>query len=278
MPHQQDPLLKILNSSGFPFQLRVEAEIANLRQGPGWQMLVREHHWRHPVTLEDGYIDLIAGYGRVRAIIECKKAADSIWVFLVPKETQREVHGARFFCTEHAPDAPDISLWADLMATPQSEEAQFCTVRGQDEKEPMLERIADGLLQSLEAVAFEEMTLAGSTKLTRGFFVPIVVTAAKLNVARFDPSTTDIATGKLPDAEFAEVPYIRFRKGLARVLAPPTGRSSIDLGGANREKERTIFVVTASHLQAFLSNWHIKPVFEGPWPQQIAREGRSSLG
>ncbi|HEV3076996.1 MAG TPA: hypothetical protein VHB47_21415 [Thermoanaerobaculia bacterium] len=238
-------------------------------------MLVREHHWRHPVTQDDGYIDLITGYGRVRAVVECKRAADSIWVFLLPSLTESEVHKVRVFCTERAPAVPDLSIWADLMATPQSHEAQFCTVRGQDQKEPMLERIADGLLRSLEAVALEELALAAPAKLTRGFFVPFIVTAATLQVARFDPSITDIATGKLPDAEFQDVPYIRFRKGLAQPLASPIDTGPLDLRKANLEKERTVFVVTAGHLQAFLANWSIKPLYEGPWPQEVVRAGGS---
>ena len=78
-------LLALMNWSGFPFQLRVESEIARLDARPAWSA-VRELPWRHPTTQENGYIDLVASKGFVRAVIECKRAETSRWLFLVPRK------------------------------------------------------------------------------------------------------------------------------------------------------------------------------------------------
>ena len=47
MTDPKDPLLQRLNSSGYPFQLRVKDEIENVRSQHGWSILASEHHWKH---------------------------------------------------------------------------------------------------------------------------------------------------------------------------------------------------------------------------------------
>ena len=83
----------------------------------------------------------------------------------------------------------------------------------------------------------------------RLFIVPVVVTNAALTICRFDPAAIKIEDGTLTaaDAVTETVPFIRFRKSVTAAM--PEGHFS-DLRSVNRARERTVFVVTASHLSS----------------------------
>jgi|SRR5580693_1003650 hypothetical protein len=277
-------LPRLLNTSGFPFQLRVEAEISTLTSGNGWSVRSREHQWRHGVSQNSGFIDLVTGYGIVRAVIECKRADSSRWLFLVPGRGDQQQSRARCLCTERGAGGI-VFQWADLHVDPFSYEAPFCigasgSGKERKDRDPMLlERISDDLLQSVEALAVEELMLDRSG---RGILFPMVVTAAQLLVATFDPKDTSIETGELPPASaaFSEVSFIRFRKALAHGLPAPLtpilpGPRISDLAASNRDKERTVFVVNSGHIGRFFEAWNVEPMLGDAWPHTILR--RQSL-
>ncbi len=266
MTHPKHPLVQQLNSSGFPFQLRVEQEISRSASKSGWQIITREHHWEHPASGRSGYIDIVAGYGMVRLVIECKRAAESSWLFLVPDSNIKEMTRVRSFCTVFAGQGSFQGYdWCDLNASPQSHESMFCIAQGQSAKEPMLERMAGELIQSVEALAFEEARLAAEiSSANRRIYLPAVVTAAELNVCLFTSSSVSVERGRLETADFTRVPHLRFRKGMAQNLS--TKNRGSDLGEANLRKERSLFVIQAKELAGFLQAWNIKPLFGDEWP------------
>src|SRR5437899_1635740 len=79
-----EDLRKMVNTSGFPFQLGVEREVKETRLRHGWEVLPREHPWRQAESGKSGYIDLILSKGFARMVVECKRPRDGTWVFLVP--------------------------------------------------------------------------------------------------------------------------------------------------------------------------------------------------
>jgi len=262
MTHPKDPLLQRLNSSGFPLQLRVQDEIEQVRSDPRWSVLASEHYWKHPSLNLDGYIDIITGYGIVRLVIECKKAAESIWLFLVPDASDSATNKLKCLCAVLSDAA--ASGWFDLSAAPPSLEAAFCL--GQGEKDNLLlEKTGDALLKSIEGFAFEELSLEASRGENR-IYVPVVVTAADLKVCTFDPAKVNLETGRVESAEFKSVSWVRFRKGLAKSLE--TQRQSASLDQAIRENERSILVVQAKALADFLSKWKIEPLRGEEWPHR----------
>src|SRR5688572_13929217 len=120
----------------------------------------------------------------------------------------------------------------------------------------MLERIAGGLLESVEALGYEELRLGPAREHApeRRVYFPLIVTTAELEVCAFDIGNIDLATGTLPDADFESVPWVRFRKGLAR---PPATTKAQDLWRANQEKERTVLIVQAKALDQLLQDWDV---------------------
>jgi hypothetical protein len=272
MPNNDDINRQLLNSSGFPFQLRVAEEI---KRNPGprsWRVFAEEHFWRDAETEASGFIDLIAGFGIIRWVIECKRGADVTWQFLTRSTDAERVTRAKLLCTDKMGNEPNGRLWSDLQAIPDSAEAAFCVVKGQADKEPMLERIAANLLQSVEALADEELALPAPEGVGhRRLYQPVIVTAATLSLCRFDPTVVGLDDGKVPDsggATFQEVPFIRFRKALSG-----SRRSEAqDLESAQRENERTVLVIQAKSLRDLLEYWDVSPGRGEEWPQTVQRQ------
>ena len=90
-----EKLQRLVNSSGFPFQLRVAQEIRRVEQ-LAWSVISEEHPWNDPPTSRDGFIDLIIGqntnHDLHRMVIECKRTRDADWVFLLPNTRDRGTH------------------------------------------------------------------------------------------------------------------------------------------------------------------------------------------
>jgi len=59
MPEEKEDLLKLVNASGFLFQLRVEDEVTKTSSSHGKTVLAREHRWVDQVTESEKFIDLI---------------------------------------------------------------------------------------------------------------------------------------------------------------------------------------------------------------------------
>lgn len=248
MEEEQKQHLSVVNASGFPFQLAVAAQIRAL--STPWRPIVAEHPWRHPETNRDGYIDLVLenqSASSQRLIVECKRQrGNTRWYFL---DLQPETSSVRYICSTG--DSPTF-LVTDDHFVPQSPVARFCVLHGEDSsRRPTLERLADELLQSVEAFATEQLALDPAPWFQ---YLPVVVTTAKLFLCWVDPASISLATGELPDdASFQEVPFLRFRKTL--------WSSSAELGTANRridlvqhDRERTVVVVSAAGLHQFIRN------------------------
>ena len=103
-------------------------------------------------------------------------------------------------------------LFLDSLPAPES---SYCLFETQDEKNPTIERIADTLLPSVEAVAKQWFTFRHVSIGTRRLFLPVIVTNATLYTCTFDAEKVSMADGGLSHGDFQEVPVVRFRKGLA---------------------------------------------------------------
>lgn len=270
MDKRDSDLLDLLNGSGFPFQIGVRREIERTEETHGWKVDAEEHYWRHPETASSGFIDLVASHNNYifTILIECKRVKeDGKWLFLMPRDYAGEKRRISALCT-NGPDseAKPFFGWCDFDFDPVSPEAAYCVFRGQDEKKPMLERIADDLLPAVEGVGFEEMQIKVADKLSTGdwrLFLPLIVTNATLFTATFDADKVSMASGRLADGacQFTPVPFVRFRKSLATHY-PGTGTRhgyGNTLGRASRAKERTVLVVNSAALADSLRLLQVPP-------------------
>jgi hypothetical protein len=263
--------LSLINASGFLLQLAVEDHI---RKGSGrlhnWELLAREHPWREPQSGQEGFIDLLVHMGAYRLVVECKRPQDSEWVFLAAHTAEPNVIRARGRWVIGSPGEKPGTGWFDFGVSPSSYEAAFCVVRGTGEGDkPMLERVADVLLTSLNCLAAEELALSRPGWDRLRIYFPVIITTARLSVCKVDPEAVTLEDGKLPKVPFEEVPMVRFHKTLSTDLVDDF--SPRDLKSANENRERTILIINAASLSKILAGLnpqHAVP-FEGwPWRQE----------
>jgi hypothetical protein len=254
---KDETLRKIVNASGFLFQLRVEREVKKEPKHHQWTILAREHPWADEGTGKSGYIDLVlADTGYARLVIECKRTQEANWIFLVPDKA----HGthARSMWVNSANEQQFRSGWFDCYPNPESFISEFCVVRGQGESDPpMLERIASNLIDSTESLAVEEVMVSSRhMAIDKFLYFPLIVTNANLYVCRFDSSDISLDEGKIATGQFESVQFIRFRKCLTVRLNQTVAPNSIR--DTNRDKIRTVFIIQANYLRSFLNEFSVK--------------------
>jgi len=254
-------LLKLTNSTGFVFQIGVRQHIERTFGDHHWEVVGQEHRWDHHLTKQSSFADLVLSHTTYifRIVIECKRATDREWVFLTPSDSSRSRDRTSAFIFFAPLNTQGGGGWLDFGLQPPSPESAFCVVRGQDERNtPMLERVADSLLPSTEAIAYEEAYL-NRTKESRvhPLVIPVLVTNASLVTCAFDPGKVDLAEGRVSAAEFTKVDLVRFRKGLTTNY--PGTRVPESLRQANQYGERTMLVVNAAALGNFLAGFRPDP-------------------
>ena len=226
--------------------------------------------WRSR-PFQSGFIDVVAGFGAVYIVVECKRGAGATWLFLAGKSDPKETEIAHILCTDAGVDGPDISEWWRMRLQPRSPIAHYCIVRGQGEKEPMLERLGAGHLFATESLAAKELKLAHLRRYNSyRFLVPIIVTSAQLTMCRINPMNVDYKNGRIDEslAEYETVGIVRFSKA----LGTGEGSAGESLEEVHRESQRTVLVINAERLLTFLDQMDLKPESPmGKWPQKIMR-------
>ena len=88
-------------------------------------------------------------------------------------------------------------------------------------------------------------------------------------VCKYDALDIDLSSGQIADAEFEEVPFIRFTKSMSTRLT--SSSSPTDLGGSVRENQRTVFVMNVDSLSTtLLGKWSFdSPAMGEPWPWEL---------
>jgi hypothetical protein len=252
---------EIINSSGYPLQIRLEKLIEETKDDHGWRVLVDEHRWCNPSTKDEGYIDLILHHTGInlRLVIECKRFKGS-WLFLLPGSLPQKTENIRLLSNNNLNDS---LLWEDCSLGPESFESKYCIMETQGKKDDRtLEKIAGGLLISMEQLADEDVKLINLRYARESeksfspppmFYIPLIVTTANLIPVIFDPSDIDMENGEiiLNEGSTNSVDYIRFRKNLATNMSyyDPYVNNLHDL---NHEYDRTLFIVHADKFLGLL--------------------------
>lgn len=269
-------LTKIVNQSGFPLQMAVEHLVRARAKGSPrdptftWQVLYREHGWQAPEG-QSGFIDLVlqrGDWGPYVLVLECKRNQEADWLFLVDEGAEKPTRRARIWITNTREYDRRFSGYFDVLADPASPVSMFCVLDGHDAKSrPMLERIAAEVCTATEALAAEEFRLPAA-KANGGLlrmYASVIVTNARLVLSQIDPSKIDLKSGKTPHATHTEQPWIRFRKHFSG--NPAVAADAPTFGAAAMAKEKSVFVVNASHLGEFLDQWNVSDQTLGPLMQ-----------
>lgn len=104
MSNKDDLTYKQLSLSGFPFQIRIETEVASTENRHNWRVLTREQAWRNPETDTSGFIDIILQHNQMttlRMVVECKRqrandARSLQWLFLLSEREDIKRDAVKF--------------------------------------------------------------------------------------------------------------------------------------------------------------------------------------
>jgi hypothetical protein len=258
-------LFKLVNDSGFPFQMAVTYQIEQSVRVHRWKVIAEEHPWKHPESNREGFVDQILRHeldNAFRALLECKRLKEGgKWVFLTPPDHPEDSTRLSVFWTAALTPRQTGRGWFDIDFTPKSPESSFCVLLGDNDKRTMFEHIADGLLPATESVGLEEVKLnppLPDQVVEPRCYLPIVITNASLHTASFDPGELDMKSGRLPagKCDFKEVPSVRFRKSLGTHVTLQTetqiNHGQEGIAEANRLSQRTILVLNSNSLSALL--------------------------
>lgn len=248
----KEQLLEWVNQSGFPFQTALEALITDTTTTWRWKVTHTEEAWKNGSDERDGFIDLIVENEprTVALVVEAKRTLDAPWIFLVPDPNQMNRRHLKGWVT-YSGKTPYFG-WRDITLEPRTPESQYCVIRGQDEKSlSMLERIGSQLISATEAYAWDDRPHVDARAVGMRLYCSAVVTTAPLHVCQYDPQNIALDVGRITDADFTEVPVVRFRKQLSTRSAP----AATPQESSNRE--HSVFVLNATHLMGFLASLDI---------------------
>jgi len=250
-----------VNESGYPLQLKLEDLINEKSMEHNWYVLVKEHHWLNSSTGDEGFIDLILGshsLPKTKLVIECKKYSDN-WIFLIPNKNPSATRESKIFAGFYE-NSLIVNDWRKTLIRPETYESSFCVSATKDSR--TLEKISGELLLSLESLAIEESKLTmdhGNGILSALFYLPIIITTAKLYICLFDPGNINLDNGEISESEIKPVNFIRFNKNLATSLKDHKSNkdyySKDSLVRTNLENDRTVFIVQSESILGFLKEF-----------------------
>lgn len=273
-----DSTLKQINKSGFPFQLKIVHEIMSSKDEHGWYVSSTEHPWKSNDQQVSGYIDIVLSHRNIstaRMVVECKRIRSNDgrqlnWIFLANEQNPEitgtascfELEGSGERVASGSYEWRDLRVWDNVFLNPRSFESQFCILSADEpQRQPLLERLATEVLESIEGIAQEEVRMIKSQKGNhlRLFVFPAIVTNAELSICRFKSENVKLHDGTLNDdeVEIETVPFVRFRKSIGTEF--PAGEF-YRLEQANKARERTVFIVNSSCLSEFLTGWEFAPL------------------
>ncbi len=259
----------LANASGFPFQIWLGSYIDQTSEQHGWQVMTSEIRWINQRTGREEFADLVLSHKhlwRFRSVVEVKRVREGVWVFLRPDQSSDKVQRFRAFVCCADTSGTIRARWMDGFRPSGGGDclvSSYCVVRGQGKERPMLERLASYILLATESIGEREAKLRNDGRL---FVFPIVVTNAQLVVHAFDPEQVDPQSGELRESQFAEVPYLLFRKSIGTVYS--TGKQPRYLSDLNAQDERDVLIVNSMHVAdalGMLSSFNIFNMRDPYW-------------
>ena len=126
---------KMVNSSGFPFQLWIGEHIRRTSAKHGWEVLGVETRWFDAQKQRDEFIDLVLGHQSLevlRVVIEAKRVRDGMWIFLQPSNAAGNTRSFRYFWTSTDENGKQQMGWHRGSFKTEVPVSSFCVVRPQN--------------------------------------------------------------------------------------------------------------------------------------------------
>lgn len=254
--------ITVLNDSGYPLQIAMNGYIDGSTSSHGWRVEYTEHHWSTHDGSHSGFADLVAidRNRAVFAVLECKRVRNVEWLLFHSDGQRHERRHATAWLSQFHQGSFRVYGWARLQIQPICPEVHFCAVRGQSTGAgtTLLERTAAEVTLATECIAREHKDIRRNGDTDIKVFFPVIVTTAKLRLATFDPATISLSDGTLQNAEFTDVPYVRFRKQLGVARADTMTNITNPWSDLAHMKENTVFVVYAPSLNGFFEELEVQ--------------------
>jgi len=272
-------LLNALNEQGFIFQEACKHRLEEVQTG--WKVKAFEY----PVSLQgnDTQVDIVlqnsySDSPELWSLIECKRADPEYvyWLFGSPGLPIGDALCSALGFSSHSASSEepfriqklveplhfgistyDAKSWMEVKRNPKKERASN------------IENIEKAFKQVLRGTAgFAQEQLCQRHKhpnTIRTFFIPIVITTAKLYVAGYKPEDVNLETGTISKEKVhlgpngqppEEVEWVLVDYGAGENLAPgstPENFWSVDPGELQKYKTRSIFIVNSKSIPGFFS-------------------------
>jgi hypothetical protein len=246
----KDEIIKTLNQSGFPFQIAVQNLIQRKSEEEkhDWIILNHEIPWLNSETNTKGYIDLVIKRAVPRIVIECKKVSNNPnWIF-INTEQKKKIETAYILRVSAAGNY--YAEWQKFIIEPESIRSENCVFANKERR--LLEADISILVESIEALAVPEVKRIKIERISEVWYIPMIITNARLWVTAFDKNKIELSTGSIDtdNVELEEVGYIRYQK--------PIKTNYPDSDFYNVNGMVTTFIVNIDNLFPLLTIWSTK--------------------
>jgi len=218
----------------------------------GWEVAGTELPWSR------GFIDLVLQRGRLLLVIECKRVEDGTWIFLVRRGKQPTERFRMPWWNGRAPDLPPTErqqsvtkvFCDELFFDPPSPESEYCSVPKKKGPITSFEPLAQEIVSAAQDMAAREDV---AHRNDAEFYIPAIVTNARLVTCELDPSTVSLDSGQLSAASWSDQAVVRFRKTLTLSRSNDYNSDPVDRATWQTDRTRTVLVVSAAALQTVLN-------------------------
>jgi hypothetical protein len=263
MTTKLEHIQRVVDSSGFPLQMGVAANVKRTEPKHRCTVLYTEHAWHDPASKEGGFIDLVIEGVESKCVfvVECQRVLAASWIFLNTKSVKAMHHHAKLWVNKAGayPGSPGDFGWHDVPLEPSTPESSFCVVDGNDERSrTTFDRIATELVAATECFAHEDAVRMSAKSGGRHCYISVLVTTAKIALAQFSAAAVSLKDGKVEVTNAHDLPFIRFRKQLSAARsAAERDAYRADPDKIDAIKERTVFVVHVEALADFLTAFEL---------------------
>jgi hypothetical protein len=248
-------LRKAVDKSGFPLQLKLEKIIYEIKN---WTVSGREVYWE--LNGHNGFIDTVYDLwlSSKKIITEVKKTSGGEWIFLVEKKANKNAHST-INLSSYRPTLTDKfnNEWNETAIDHHTKRSAFCIVSGQDENNPMLERLCTNLLMATEAFAkkhIQKDSVKNSNHHSVSYY-PVIVTNTPMYQCIYKPTKVNLSTGELTEEpEFEEIKSIAFQKPFWSAIENGSGNNYSSDYMLNQAQDRTVFIVHTTAVAKFLAD------------------------
>lgn len=251
----ENRLKKAVDRSGFPLQLKLETITQKLYN---WKVEGRELYWE--IENNSGFIDTVYSLRQPskKVISEVKKTSGGEWIFLSEMKSDKNTHiTINLYSSVSENTREYINEWNGSEVDHYTCWSAFCIMSGQNENNPMLERLCTHLLMATEAFANKHIKSEEVVN-NYGFpisYVPVIITNTPMYLCSYESSNIDLETGMFTEEpEFEKITSVAFQKPFWSSVKNGDGIRYSSKYLLNEAQDRTVFIVHTTAFSKFLAD------------------------